>query len=620
MAKHEFQTEVNQLMDLMIHSLYSNKEIFLRELISNASDALDKLNYLTITDEAYKTLEYDAKIDIKVDADAKTLTISDSGIGMNEEDLIDHLGTIAKSGTKSFVQALSGDNKKDSQMIGQFGVGFYAAFMVANKIEVISKKATEDKAYKWVSEAGGSYEITDAEKESHGTQITLHLKDTEDEFLQEYRTEGIVKKYSNHVPFKIFLEKVTKEEKDGKEEVSISTEQINDGTALWRKSKSDLKKDDYIKFYKTLGHDDSDPIKHVHTKAEGNLEYTTLFYIPSKAPLDLFKVDYESGVKLYVKRVFITDEDKDLLPTYLRFVKGIIDAEDLPLNVSREILQQNGVLELIKKASTKKILGELKKLKNKDEEKYLAFWENFGKVLKEGLYNNFENKEELLELMMYKTSKREGLVSLDAYIDAMGEDQKEIYFITGEDEQMLKHSPLLEKFKAKDIEVLIMDEEIDAIITPMIMEYKEKKLVPVAQAEFGDDEEDKETLEKEQEKYKSITEKMKEVLGDDVKEVKVTHRLSESPACIVFDKNDPDFAMQEMLKQMGQTDLPVIKPIMEINPNHSIFTKMLEKDDMSLLDDVAHVLLEQSRINEGGKVENPADFSQRMNRLLTKLI
>jgi molecular chaperone HtpG len=608
MAKHEFQTEVTQLMDLMIHSLYSNKEIFLRELLSNASDALDKLNYLTITDDAYKGLEYEPKIDIVLDEKEKMLTITDTGIGMNEEDLITNLGTIAKSGTKAFVQQLSGDKKKDSQLIGQFGVGFYSAFMVADKIEVTSKKAGEEKAYRWVSSAGGSYDLEETEKELHGTEIKLHLKDTEEEFLQEYRIESIVKKYSNHVPFKIYLQKEDK------------NEQINDGTALWRVSKSELKKDDYIEFYKQLGHDDSEPLLHIHTKAEGNLEYNTLFYIPSKAPFDLFKVDYEPGVKLYVKRVFITDDDKELLPTYLRFVKGIIDAEDLPLNVSREILQQNGVLQLIKKASTKKILGELKKMKEKKAEKYLEFWQPFGKVLKEGLYQNFETKEELLELMMYKSSKRDGLISLDAYIEAMGEEQKEIYYITGEDEMMLKNSPLLEKFKKKDLEVLILDEDIDAIVTPMIFEYKEKKLVSVTQAELEEEEEDKEKLEKEQETFKGITEKMKEALGDEVKEVKVTHRLSESPACIVFDKNDPDFAMQEMLKQMGQTDIPAPKPILEINPEHTILKSLLESKDEQMIEDASHLLLEQSRISEGAKVENPADFSKRLNRLLEKAL
>ncbi|MDR2636139.1 MAG: molecular chaperone HtpG, partial [Campylobacteraceae bacterium] len=471
MAKHKFQTEVTQLLNLMIHSLYSNKEIFLRELISNASDALDKLNYLSLTDEKYKGLKYEPKITIIADKNANTLTIEDSGIGMNEEDLINNLGTIAKSGTKSFVEHLSGDAKKDSSLIGQFGVGFYSAFMVADKIEVLSKKALEEDAYLWSSSAESDYSIKKAKKELHGTSITLHIKKDESEFLESYRIESIIKKYSNHIPFGIYMDKeeYVPSEEEGKEgKTEIKHTQINKASALWRVAKSAIKDDEYRDFYKQISHDSQDPFLWIHTKAEGTLEYNTLFYIPKNAPFDLFRVDYQSGIKLYVKRVFITDDDKELMPTYLRFVRGVIDAEDLPLNVSREILQQNRTLTAIKKASVKKILSELNKLKESDKEKFTEFFKTFGKVLKEGLYADYENKDALLDLMLFKSSKKDTLVSLKEYKEGMKEGQKSIYYITGENEAMLKNSPLIEQFKKQDIEVLLLDEEVDAIVIPTV--------------------------------------------------------------------------------------------------------------------------------------------------------
>lgn len=624
MAKHQFQTEVTQLLDLMIHSLYSNKEIFLRELISNASDALDKLNYLTLTDDNFKGIEFKPRIDIKIDKDAKTLTISDNGIGMNDEDLVQNLGTIARSGTKSFVQNLSGDQKKDSSLIGQFGVGFYSAFMVASKIEVISKKAGEEKAYKWVSEANGDYEITEDKRDSQGTTIILYLKDDESEFLEFYRIEGIIKKYSNHIPFGIFMDKeeyiAPKEgEKEGKTE--IKNIQINKASALWRLNKKDISEEEYKDFYKQISHDSSDPLLWMHTKAEGTIEYSTLFYIPSTAPMDLFRMDYQPGVKLYVKRVFITDDEKELLPVYLRFVRGIIDAEDLPLNVSREILQQNRILETIKKASVKKILGELKKLQEKDKDKYLEFYKVFGKVLKEGLYGDFENKEALLNLVMFKSSKRDGLITLKEYKEAMKEDQKSIYYITGEDEAILKNSPLIEQFKAKDIEVLILDDEVDSIVMPMVSEYDKTPIKPVNNSEIDEEiKEDKEELKKEEEKFQPILVKIKEILKDETKDVKISSRLSDSPSVLIYDKNDPDFQMQQMLKQMGQDNLPKVKPILEINPKHEILQKLLDKKDDIILNDVAYLLLDQARLAEGMKIEDINGFAKRLNKLIAKAI
>jgi molecular chaperone HtpG len=624
MAKHQFQTEVTQLLDLMIHSLYSNKEIFLRELISNSSDALDKLNYLTISDDKYKNLKYQPKIDITIDKEAKTLTLSDSGIGMNEEDLVENLGTIAKSGTKSFVENLSGDKKKDSSLIGQFGVGFYSAFMVASKIEVTSKKAGEEKAYMWMSEAGGEYEIVEAKKEGHGTSVKLYLKDEESEFLEYHRIESIITKYSNHIPFGIFMDKeeTVPAAKEGDEPTKeIKNIQVNKASALWRMNKSEIKKDEYKDFYKQISHDSADPILWSHTKAEGKIEYNTLFYIPSTAPMDLFRMDYKPGVKLYVKRVFITDDEKELLPVYLRFVKGIIDAEDLPLNVSREILQQNIILETIKKTSVKKILSELKKLQTKDREKYLEFYKVFGKVLKEGLYGDFENKDALLELVMFKSSKREGLITLKEYKEAMSEDQKSIYYITGEEEAILRNSPLIEQFKAKSIEVLLLDDDVDSVIMPMVQEYDKTPIKPVNNSDIDEEiKDDKEEDKESEDKYQEILVKMREILKDDAKDVKISSRLSDSPSVLIYDKNDPDFQMQQMLKQMGQDNLPKVKPILEINPKHEIFVKLVAKADEVLLHDIAFLLMDQARLQEGMKIDDITGFAKRLNKIIAKAL
>lgn len=624
MSKHQFQTEVSQLLHLMIHSLYSNKEIFLRELISNSSDALDKLNYLTLTDDSFKSLSYSPRIDISVDKEAKTLTLSDTGIGMNEEDLVENLGTIARSGTKSFVEKLSGDAKKDSSLIGQFGVGFYSAFMVAHKIEVVSKKAGEDKAFQWVSEAGDSYDISEAQKETHGTSITLHLKDDETEFLEFYRLESIIKKYSNHIPFGIWMDKeeYKASEKEGEEGTTETHNvQINKASALWRLNKSEIKNDEYKDFYKQISHDSTDPILWTHTKAEGTIEYSTLFYIPATAPFDLYRVDYQPGVKLYVKRVFITDDEKELLPPYLRFVKGIIDAEDLPLNVSREILQQNRILETIKQASVKKILSELKKLKEKDFDKYLEFYKVFGKVLKEGLYGDFSNKDAILELVLFKSSKREGLVSLKEYKEGMNDDQKSIYYITGENEAMLRNSPLIEQFKKNDIEVLLLDEEVDAVVIPMVQEFDGTPIKPVNHSDIDDEiKEDKEKAKEDENKYQEMLVKMKEILKDDAKDVKISSRLSDSPSCLIYDKNDPDFQMQQMLKQMGQDNLPEVKPILEINPDHEIFTKLMASGDYTLLHDVSYLVLDQAKMAEGMKIDDVAGFSKRLNKIISKAL
>ncbi|EDA0356486.1 molecular chaperone HtpG, partial [Campylobacter coli] len=605
----QFQTEVNQLLQLMIHSLYSNKEIFLRELVSNSSDALDKLNFLSVSDDKYKSLKFEPRIDIKIDKDKKTLTISDNGIGMDKDDLINNLGTIAKSGTKSFLENLSGDAKKDSQLIGQFGVGFYSAFMVASKIEVLSKKALDDKAYLWISDANG-YEIEDATKEEQGTSITLYLKD--DEFANSYKIESIIGKYSNHIQFPIFMEKeefipAKEGEEEGKTELKIS--QINKANALWRMQKSSLKTEDYERFYEQNFHDSNKPLLYLHTKSEGKLEYNSLFFIPQNAPFDLYRVDYQSGLKLYVKRVFISDDDKELLPTYLRFVRGIIDVEDLPLNVSREILQENQILKGVKEASVKKILSELEKLKNKDKEKYLSFFKNFGKVLKEGLYGFGGEKDSLLKLMLYKSTKGESLRSLEEYKNDIQGGQKEIFYITGNNESLLRNSPLLEEYKQKNIEVFLMDDEIDSLVTPMLGEYEGLKFIAINQVEDKNELSDEEKNE-----FAPLVAKFKELLKDQVEDVRLTSRLKDSPSCIVYDKNKPDFAMQQLLKQMGQEQN--FKPILEINPKHAIFTGLKNNETFSA--DIATLVLNMAKLSEGMGVDNPAEFNASLTKIITK--
>jgi molecular chaperone HtpG len=619
MAAHQFQTEVSRLLHLIIHSLYSHKEIFLRELVSNASDALDKLKYLTVADDAYKGVVFNPRIDISFDKDAKTLTIADTGIGMNEADLAEHLGTIARSGTRAFVEKLTSDAKKDSNLIGQFGVGFYSAFMVADKIEVVSRKAGEENAWKWTSDGKEGFDIEAAARDGHGTTILLHLNDEGIEYANRWSIEDIVKRYSNHVAFPIYLTFDEKEWDDkGKEKGSVrKTEQINSGSAIWRRSKSELKDEDYAEFYKQISHDTEEPLFHVHTKAEGTLEYATLFFVPKKAPFDLYNVDYKAGVKLYVKRVFITDDDKELMPTWLRFVRGVIDSEDLPLNVSREILQQNRVLMNIKNASVKKLLSEFKALADNNKEKWETFVAEYNRPLKEGLYQDFANREAILELVRFKSTAAEGWTSLADYAGRMKADQKAIYYITGGDEKTLKSSPLLEAYKAKGIEVLVMHDDIDEIVIPSVNKYKDWELKAVNRA--GADEELGAEKDKDAEKQmKPVVEKLKKALGDRVKEVKLSRRLHDSPSCIVADENDPSIQFAQMMRAMGQTELPDVKPILEVNGEHPIVASLVDVEDEARIADVAGVLLDQALLVEGVKLKDPADFVQRLNRLLAK--
>jgi len=628
MSKRKFKTEVNQLLHLIIHSLYSHPEIFLRELISNASDALDTLKYLTLTEDKYKEIEFDPRIDISFGnekhrivtlsdtvKERKVITVSDTGIGMNRGELEQNLGTIARSGTKDFFNSLTGDAKKDSNIIGQFGVGFYSAFMIAEKVEVISRKAGEQEAFSWTSDGKGGYEIEEAVRDSHGTTITLLLNEQGEEYADRLVIEGIIKKYSNHIPFPIYLHYEV-ETNDGslkKEEI-----QANSASALWRRPKGELKDEDYNEFYKSISHDTEDPLLHIHTKAEGKVEYTTLFFIPRKAPLDLYWSDYQPGVKLYIKRVFITDDERELLPRHLRFVRGLIDSEDLPLNISREMLQKNRILTKIRTDSVKRILNELLELK-KDKQKYDEFYEEFRRPLKEGAYQDFMNRETLFDLLQFKSTKTEGYTGFADYAGRMPDDQKVIYYITGENEQSLRSSPLLEPFKRREIEVLIMDDDIDEIIIPSFGKYEDFDLKAVNRSDTLDGiktEEDK----KREKSISPLLDRIGKVLKDEVKSVRADSGLSESPSCIVSDENDPTIGLQQILKAMGQKDVVEAKPILEVNPDHPIVKALETTEDEGVFEDVSRLLFEQALLIEGVRPRDAASFVKRLNRVLERAL
>jgi len=620
MAKHQFQTEIGQLLQLMTHSLYSNKEIFIRELVSNASDALDKFNYLRLTDEKFKESDWKGEINIKLDVEDNSIAFNDNGIGMNEQDLMENLGTIAKSGTKAFMENLTGDAKKDSNLIGQFGVGFYSVFMVAEKVDVISKKAGEDQAYMFSTDGTGEYEVKPVVKDEHGTVVYIKLKEEEKEFLNKWHVESIVKKYSNHIAYPIMLNYEEEEtEGEGDEKVTKKVkkrEQINEATALWTLPKSELTEEDYIEFYKTISHDSEDPLTYLHNKVEGAQEYTTLFYIPRTAPMDMYRADYQPGVKLYVKRVFITDDEKELLPPYLRFVRGIIDSEDLPLNVSREILQENRILANIKQGAVKRILSAIKKLKGEDFDRFV---DQYNRVIKEGIYTDHINKETLLEIVRYKSSSQEGLVSLDDYISRGNSEKKEIYYIIGADEKVLRNSPLLEAYKQAGIEVLIMDdEEVDSIVTPMIGQYKEWSLKDITTIDAPDSktEEEREEISK---AFKPLTDKLKTVLGEEIKEVKISTRLTDSPSCVVKDASDPMAGMAAMFAQMGQ-EMPEVPLILEINPEHEMIKKLEGIKEDALFEDIAWVLLDSAKLAEGLEPKDKTAFASRIAALATKAL
>jgi molecular chaperone HtpG len=601
--------------------LYSHKEIFLRELISNASDALDKLRYLTLTNDDFKSLNFNPKVSMEfVDGDAPTLTISDTGIGMSKKELEDNLGTIARSGTKNFLSKMSGDAQKDAQLIGQFGVGFYSSFMIADYVDVVSLKAGNKEAWKWSSDGKSGFEIVKDVKKDNGTIITMHLNDEGKEFANRWQIENLVKKYSDHIDFPIFLTYPDIEYDDeGKEKSRTSkTDQVNNAKAFWTRSPKEVKKKEYKEFYKSLSNDMDDPFEWVHYRAEGSLEYTILFFIPSKASPDIYRADYQSGVKLYVNRVFITDDDKELLPPWMRFVRGVIDSSDLPLNVSREILQQNRVMANIRSNSVKKVLDKLQTVA-KNKEKFAEFYEQYGRLIKEGVYQDFEHKDALTDLLRYESTKEDGLVSLKEYVDRMKDDQKSIYYITGQNQISLRNSPLLEMYEKKGIEVLILDDEIDEIVISSVPKYDEKELKSVNRSGAADDfSEDKDK--NKEEALKPVLKKIKKILGDRVKDVKVSSRLSDSPSCVVVDENDPTAQMQEMMRSMGQAELPDVKPILEVNPNHKIIKKLKDKIKQKSFNDIAFLLYEQALIQEGVKLDNPAEFTERLNKVIVETL
>jgi len=625
----EFQAEVSQVLNLVIRSLYSNKEVFLRELISNASDAAEKLRFEALSDDGLYEDDANLRIRISVDEDAGTITIDDNGIGMSRQEVGETIGTIASSGTKKFLEKMTGDQSQDSQLIGQFGVGFYSAFIVADKVTLITRRAGlgPEHGVKWVSTGEGSYTVENVDSPQRGTRITLHLREEDKEFLQSYRLRSIISKFSDHIAMPIeMLEEIPpamdEEGEDKKEDKTPEWEKVNKGTALWMRNKSDISAEEYNEFYKSVGHDFEDPLLHVHNRVEGKNEYTSLLFVPSRAPFDMWDREQKHGVKLYVRRVFIMDEADKLMPHYLRFVKGVVDSDDLPLNVSREILQHDKKIDSIRNANVKRILDSLEKLAKKDDEKYQKFWKEFGRVLKEGPAEDFANKEKIGSLLRFSTTKSEGnaeTVSLDQYIENMVEKQEKIYYITGDTLASAKNSPHLEIFKKKDIEVLLLTDRVDEWLVSHLTDYKGKHLQSIAKGQLDlgelEDKEEKEQLEKVAEEHKSLIERITESLGDAVKEVRVSSRLTESPACLVVGDYDMSQNMARVLKQIGQ-DAPMPTPIMEINVEHPLLARMDSEADEDRFKDMAKLVFDQALLAEGGQLEDPAGFVHNMNKLM----
>lgn len=619
----EFQAEVSQVLNLVIRSLYSNKEIFLRELVSNASDAAEKLRFEALTDDALYEEAPDLRIRVSQDKERRTVTISDNGIGMSRQEVSEIIGTIASSGTRKFLESMSGENSEDSQFIGQFGVGFYSAFIVADKVTMLTRRAGlgSEHGVRWESGGEGDYSIETVEKAARGTDITLHLREDADEFMDPYRLRSIISKFSDHIAIPVeMLEEIYADEKD-EEKREPAWEQVNKGTAMWMRSKSDITDEEYADFYKHIGHDFQEPLAHAHNRVEGTNEYTSLLYIPSRAPFDMWEREQKHGVKLYVRRVFIMDEADKLMPRYLRFVKGVVDSDDLPLNVSREILQHDKKIDSIRSANTKRVLGLLEKMAKDDAEKYQSFWTEFGKVIKEGPGEDFANKEKLGELMRFATTKSEGkeqTVSLDEYIERMQEKQEKIYYITADSYAAASNSPHLEIFKKKDVEVLLLTDRVDEWLVSHFTDYKGKHLQSVAKGELdlGElEDQDEEEQKKVAEEHKGMVERIQNALGEAVKEVRVSQRLTESPACLVVGDYDMSANLQRVFAQLGQ-DAPNTKPILEINPGHPLVIKMDQEPDEDLFADLARILFDQAVLAEGGQLEDPTAFVRRLNKLM----
>ena len=627
-----FQTEVKQLLDLMVHSLYSNREIFLRELISNASDAEDKLRFEALQDDGLYEKDSDLKIRVEFNKELKTITVLDNGAGMSRDEVIENLGTIAKSGTKQFFESLTGDQTKDSQLIGQFGVGFYSCFIVAKKVEVITRRAGESRAkgVRWISEGENDYSIETVDRAKRGTKVVLHLREDADEFLNGYRLREIITKYSDHISFPIIMDKddvkdgVVDKDKD-KDKIESGEDTVNSATALWTRNKKEIKNEEYNEFYKHIGHDFEDPLAHTHNKVEGKLEYTSLLYIPSRAPFDLWDREQRHGVKLYVRRIFIMDDAQQLLPPWLRFIRGVIDSDDLPLNISREILQQNKVVDSIRSGCTKKIIGLLKSMAKNDEEKYQKFWKIFGKVLKEGVVDSTDYKDDLSHLFRFSSTHEDTedqKVSLKDYVERMPESQKSIYYVIADSYMTAKSSPHLEIFRKKDIEVLLLSEPIDEWVTTHLSEFDSKKLQSVNKGELdlGDiQDEDEKKKDKESNKaHDELVKRIKDILDEKVKEVRVTSRLTTSPACLVSDDNDMGRHLEQILKASGQ-NIPGSKPILEINPDHPIIKKIDGEKDNDLFTDWSHILFDQALLSEGGQLADPVNFVNKLNAMIVSM-
>jgi molecular chaperone HtpG len=620
-----FQTEVKQLLDLMVHSLYGNREIFLRELISNASDAEDKLRFEALQNDSLYEKDSDLKIKIEFNKDLKTITVLDNGIGMSRDEVIENLGTIAKSGTKQFFEALTGDQTKDSQLIGQFGVGFYSCFIVAKKVEVTTRRAGEVRAkgVRWISEGENDYSIETVDRAKRGTKVVLHLRDDADEFLNSYRLREIITKYSDHISFPIVMDKDN--EDDDEKDNKTGEDTINSATALWTRNKKEIKDDEYNEFYKHISHDFENPLSYIHNKVEGKLEYTSLLYIPSQVPFDLWDREQRHGVKLYVRRIFIMDDAKQLLPPWLRFIKGVIDSDDLPLNVSREILQQNKAVDSIRSGCTKKIISLLKLMAKNDEEKYQKFWKIFGKVLKEGVVDTSDYKDELSELFRFSSTHddtEDQKISLRDYVGRMQDGQKSIYYVVADSYMTAKSSPHLEIFKKKGIEVLLLSEPIDEWVTTHLSEFDGKKLQSVNKGELdlGDiqDENEKKKNKKKNKIHDDLVKHIQEVLDEKVKEVRVTSRLTTSPACLVSDENDMGRHLEQILKASGQ-NIPGAKPILEINPDHPIIKNIIAEKDDELFSDWSHILFDQALLSEGGQLADPVNFVNKLNSMIVSM-
>jgi molecular chaperone HtpG len=631
-----FETEVKHLLHLMIHSLYSNKEIFLRELISNASDAADKLRFLALSDESLYEGDSDLKIRLEYDKDKRIIKVIDNGIGMSRAEVQEHIGTIAKSGTKQFFEALTGDQAKDSELIGQFGVGFYSAFIVADKVTLITRKAgaPKNEGVRWESSGEGDYTIETVDKEKRGTEIILHLKESESEFLDGYRIRSIVRKFSDHISLPIVMDKeaMPSYDEEGNEEAEkpapqIEEETVNSASALWTKARQDISEDDYNQFYKHVGHDFQDPLTYVHSKVEGTNEYTLLLYVPSRAPFDLWDRDNKHGVKLYIRKVFITDDAEQLMPRYLRFIKGVIDANSLPLNVSREILQQSKQISTIKSGAVKKVLGMLENLAKNEPEKYEKFWTEFGAVMKEGPIEDHANKERVAKLLRFASTHGESdkqSISLEDYVSRMKEGQEKIYYVTADSYAAAKNSPHLEIFRKKGIEVLLLSDRVDEWLVSSLDEFDGKHLQSVAKGQLDlgklDDEEEKKHQEEVSKDFESVLNQIKEVLGDKVSEVRVSHRLTESPACLVSDVYGMSLNMERIMKEAGQKMSFGKKPIFEINPDHAVIQRLKAEQDDARFADLTHILFDQAILAEGGQLDDPAAFVHKLNGLLQGLL